>query len=125
MSAAGGEAPTGRTATLRGLIGESAERLVYLYCACDRDLSWPRLADTGEVWNRFTGASERLNRDWLRPFVDLSIVNELDVVEQDPTLAQKYGAHFRSLFTSWARVASVQVTAEAERVLDFDTARSD
>ncbi|XVS60965.1 DUF6817 domain-containing protein [Actinosynnema sp. CA-299493] len=113
--------PADRT-TLRDLIGESAERLVYLYGACDRDLTWPRLADTGEVWNRFTGGSERLDRDWLRPFVDLSIVNELDVVEQDPAVARKHGDYFRSLFTSWARVASAQVTAEAERVLDFDTA---
>ncbi|GAA3464524.1 DUF6817 domain-containing protein [Saccharothrix longispora] len=109
-------------ATLRDLIGESAERLVYLYGACDRGLTWPRLVGTGEVRNRFTGASERLDSHRLRLFVDLSIVNELDVVEQDPTVAENHGAYFRTLFTSWAPVASARVTAEAERVLDFSTA---
>ncbi|MGM1060076.1 DUF6817 domain-containing protein [Saccharothrix sp. Mg75] len=113
--------PADRT-TLRDLVGETAEGLVHLYGACDRDLTWPRLADTGEVHNRFTGGSERLDVDRLRPFVDLSIVNELDVVEQDPAVAQKYGDRFRSLFASWARIASARVTAEAERVLDFGTA---
>ncbi|MEV6923757.1 hypothetical protein AB0M46_04475 [Dactylosporangium sp. NPDC051485] len=55
----------------------------------------------------------------LQPFVDLSIVNELDVVEQDPAVADKYGAYFRSLFASWAQVASAQVTAKARQVLGF------
>jgi hypothetical protein len=44
--------PADRT-TLRNLIGASAERLVYLYGACDRGRTWRRLAGTGEVWNRF------------------------------------------------------------------------
>lgn len=103
---------------LRDLIGESAERLVYLYGACDRDRTWRRLPETGEVWNRFTGAVETPGPDLLRPFVDLSIVNELDVVEQDAALAEAHGDHFRSLFASWAPIASPQVTAEAGQVLD-------
>lgn len=111
--------------TLRNLIGESAERVVYLYGACDRGRTWKRLSNTGEVWNRFTDEAESLDPAWLRPFVDLSIVNELDVVEQDPALAEKYGAYFRSLFTSWAQIASAQVTAEAMRVLDFVAAPAD
>lgn len=103
--------------TLRDLIGASAERLVYLYGACDRSRTWPRLPDTGEVWNRFTNQVESLDRIQLRPFVDLSIVNELDVVEHDPAVARKYRAYFLSLFTSWAQVASTQVTAETTKVL--------
>jgi hypothetical protein len=55
----------------------------------------------------------------LQHFVHISIVNELDVVEQDPVAAEKYGAYFRSLFTSWAKVASAQVTADARQVLGF------
>lgn len=105
--------------TLRNLIGASAERLVYLYGACDRDRTWRRLPDTGEVWNRFTDQAESLDPSVLRPFVDLSIVNELDVVEQDAVVAEQHGAYFRSLFTSWAQVASAQVTAEARQVLGF------
>lgn len=108
--------PADRT-TLRNLIGAAAERQVYLYGACDRSRTWRRLADTGEVWNRFTNEVESLDHAPLQQFVDLSIVNELDVVEHDPAVAAKYGAYFRSLFTSWAQVASPQVTAEVTQVL--------
>ncbi|MEV0564150.1 hypothetical protein [Dactylosporangium sp. NPDC050588] len=55
----------------------------------------------------------------MRAWLDLSIVNELDVVEQDPAVAQQRGADFRSLFTSWAHAASAQVMAEARQVLGF------
>jgi hypothetical protein len=109
--------PADRT-TLRDLIGEPSERLVYLYGGCDRGRTWQLLPDTREVWNRFTNQVEILDLTLLQPFVDLSIVNELDVVEQDPELAEKHGAYFRSLFTSWAQIASVQVMAEARRVLE-------
>jgi hypothetical protein len=110
--------PADRT-TLQKLIGPAAERLVYLYGACDRSRTWRHLADTGEVWNRFTNEIDSLDPALLQPFVDLSIVNELDVVEQDPGVPQKYAAYFRSLFTSWAQVASAQVAAEARQVLGF------
>ncbi|WP_155370235.1 DUF6817 domain-containing protein [Catellatospora vulcania] len=104
-------------ATLRQVIGGASENLVYLYGACDRRRSWAQLADTGTVWDRFTGQAESLDASQLRPFVDLSIVNELDVVEQDPAVAEKHGVYFRSLFTSWSRIASSQVSAEVESVL--------
>jgi len=49
--------------------------------------------------------------------VDLSIVNELDVFEQDPSMADKYGAYFRSLFAAWAPTASQQVTGQVQRLI--------
>jgi hypothetical protein len=104
--------------TLRDLIGPAAEVLVYRYGACDRRRTWRRLSDTRELRDRFTGAVETLGPTQLRPFVDLSIVNELDVIEQDPAIAQQHGAYLRTLFTSWARIASGQVTSEAQRVLE-------
>jgi hypothetical protein len=110
--------PADRT-TLRDLIGETAESLVYLYGACDRSRTWRRLHDTSEVWNRFTNEAESLDPLQLQPFIDLSIVNELDVVEKDPAVAEKFGSYFRSLFTSWAQVASAQVMADARRLLGF------
>ncbi|MGC4790359.1 DUF6817 domain-containing protein [Micromonospora sp. DT178] len=104
-------------ATLRNLIGDDAEALVYLYGACDRRRTWRELATTGEVVDRFTDQTWHLSPGQMRPFVDLSIVNELDIVEQDPLTADKYGAYFRSLFAAWAPIASPQVTSEAQRLL--------
>ncbi|WP_406044682.1 hypothetical protein OG799_09565 [Micromonospora sp. NBC_00898] len=104
-------------ATLRNLIGDDAEALVYLYGACDRRRTWRKLAMTGEVVDRFTGQTWNLGPRQMQPFVDLSIVNELDVIEQDPSTVDKYGEYFRSLFAAWAPIASPQVTSEAQRLL--------
>lgn len=68
---------------------------------------------TRQVWNRWTGSPDSL----LQGFADLSIVDELDVVEQDPTIAQRYGGYFRDVFASWQGLASEPVLAEARRVL--------
>ncbi|MGW3612447.1 DUF6817 domain-containing protein [Micromonospora sp. NPDC005163] len=103
--------------SLRSVVGAAAETLVYLYGACDRDRTWPSLADTATVHDRFTGQPQRLNAAQLVPFVDLSIVNELDVIEQNPAMLEKHGTYFHDLFTRWAPATSPTVVAEARRVL--------
>jgi len=103
--------------SLRSAVGEAAETLVYLYGACDRDRTWPSLTDTTTVHDRFTGRPWRLDASQLVPFVDLSIVNELDVIEQNPAMLTKHGTYFSDLFTRWAPVGSPSVIAEARRVL--------
>ncbi|MGO1055513.1 DUF6817 domain-containing protein [Crossiella sp. CA198] len=105
-------------APLRALIGDTAEELVYRYGSCDRDRSWPRLAATGQVTDRFTGEVHTLAGDRLTEFVDLSIVNELDVIEQDPALLTKHGDYFRELFTAWAPVAHATLRADLRHLLD-------
>jgi hypothetical protein len=102
---------------LRSVVGETAESLVYLYGACDRDRTWPSLAGTATVHDRFTGGSTRLEAFQLTPFADLTIVNELDVMEQNPAMLEKHGDYFADLFTRWAPVTSPSVTADARRVL--------
>jgi hypothetical protein len=104
-------------ATLRDLIGVDAERQVYLYAAGDRGRTWRTLPQTRQVFNRFTGQIETPGPAELRAFADLSIVNELDVAEQSPAIAEKHGDYFRSVFASWSDLASPQVVADAERVL--------
>jgi hypothetical protein len=104
-------------AVLRELIGAPAEEQVYRYGGCDRGRTWRALAATGEIRNRFTGNVEAPTPAELRAFVDLSIVNELDVAEHDPEIARKYGDYFRTTFESWAELASPAVIADARRVL--------
>jgi hypothetical protein len=103
--------------SLRAVVGPAAENLVYLYGACDRDRTWPSLADSATVHDRFTGRPHRLDASQLIPLVDLSIVNELDVIEQNPAMLEKHGTYFRDLFTRWTAAASPAVIAEAQRVL--------
>ncbi|MBQ1018725.1 hypothetical protein KBX71_12735 [Micromonospora sp. D93] len=105
-------------AKLRDLIGEAAETLVYLYGACDRKRSWQGLATTGEVTDRFSGQVIRLDADQLTPFIDLSIVNEIDVIEHDPALLDRHGEYFRALFRSWAPAVSPPLVEELRHTLD-------
>ncbi|GAA4606963.1 hypothetical protein BJY16_006088 [Actinoplanes octamycinicus] len=102
---------------LRAVIGAPAEDLVYLYGACDRDKTWPVLAETATVHDRFTGQAVRLDGARLMPFVDLCVVNELDVIEHNPALLAEHGAYFHDLFDRWALVTSPDVADEAQRVL--------
>jgi hypothetical protein len=104
---------------LREVVGERAERLVYLYGGCDRGHTWRALAMTGVIRCRFTGTCESPPPAELRAFVDLSIVNELDVAEHDPAIAARYGDYFRDVFARWAPLASPAVLADAERVLGY------
>ena len=106
-------------AELRALIGPRAEAMVYRYGGCDRDRTWRALPATATIWSRFTGHAESPTPDELRAFVDLSIVNELDVYERSPGIAARAGDHFRAVFATWAPLASPPVLADARRVLGF------
>jgi hypothetical protein len=105
--------------TLRALVGQRAELQVYRYGGCDRGHTWRSLAVTRAIRSRFTGACDSPRPDELRAFVDLSIVNELDVAEHDPTVLARYGDYFRDVFATWADLASPAVLADAENVLGY------
>ncbi|GID92084.1 DUF6817 domain-containing protein [Amorphoplanes digitatis] len=109
--------PLAERAVLRELVGEPAEALVHLYGTCDRSRSWKALPGTRRVWDRFTGLAYDLAPGQIQPFTDLTIVNELDVVERDPGIAERHGDQLRELFESWAPLASAPVLAESRRVL--------
>lgn len=98
------------------MIGADAEQLVYRYGACDRKRTWDSVADTGRLWNRFTGSSEVLDLDHLRAFTDLSLVNEVDIAEHSADFLDRYGNYFRRLTTAWAPVLSPAVLADARHV---------
>jgi hypothetical protein len=104
---------------LRALIGERAEQLVYRYGGCDRGRTWRARATSETIWSRFTEHADSPTPADLRAFVDLSIVNELDVHEQSTEIAAKYGEYFRSVFAGWSAIASPAVLADAKRVLNF------
>lgn len=104
---------------LRAAAGPDAELIVHRYAATLRKATWRPLAQTRQLHNRFDGTVQTLTAAELRPLVDLSIVNELDLCEQASDVAARYGDYFRTLFASWADLASPQVTADARAVLTF------
>ncbi|MGA5298675.1 DUF6817 domain-containing protein [Nucisporomicrobium flavum] len=91
---------------LRALVGERAEALIHTYGGCDRSRTWDGFGRTRRVVDRWIGQPVVLGDADATAFADLSIVNELDVAEQDPRIAERYGAYFRTVFTSWRGIAS-------------------
>jgi hypothetical protein len=107
----------GERALLARVIGPDAEQMVYEYCACDRKQTWTALAKSGRLWDRFTGDGYELSADRVRDFADLSLVNELDLVENSAAFRAEHGDFFRKLATIWEGLLSPAVSAEAQRVL--------
>ncbi|MFG1624994.1 DUF6817 domain-containing protein [Kribbella sp. NPDC049227] len=102
---------------LEAVIGPEAEQLVYRYGACDRETTWRDLAEHRTVTDRFTGTSEELSTADLRDFVDLTIVNELDVLDHAPDLAPKLHQFLQEQLPRWQSLASPAVLTEANRVV--------
>jgi hypothetical protein len=67
--------------TVRDLIGDAAEAIVYRYGSCDRTATYSALGGQSvEFTDRFTGAVELVTDAELERFALLSIANELDIV---------------------------------------------
>jgi len=101
------------------VIGAEAEQLVYWYGACDRETTWRDLAEHRTVTDRFTGTSEELGSADLREFVDLTIVNELDVLDNDAKRAVKLAPFLTEQIPRWQSLASPAVLAESQRILQL------
>jgi hypothetical protein len=104
---------------LEAVIGPEVEQQVYRYGSCDRESTWRDLAEHHTVTDRFTGTSEEVGTEDLRDFVDLTIVNELDVLDHAPHLEPKLKLYLQDLVPRWQSLASPPVLAEAHRVLQL------
>jgi len=102
---------------LAAVIGPEAELQVYRYGSCDRQSTWRDLAEHHTVTDRFTGTSEVLGTEELRDFVDLTIVNELDVLDHAPHLEPRLRATLQDLIPRWRPLTSPAVLGDAERIL--------
>lgn len=96
---------------------DEVEQLVYLYAACDRSKTWRRLRETNEVHDSWTGEVVRPTPVVLGRFADLSIVNELDVVEHSAEAGAEFAKPLLDICRSWRGLGSSAVEADAERVL--------
>ena len=82
------------------IIGDDAEKLVYEYCACDREFFWPKIGvENGLVFkNRFTGETYQLDQKLLNSFCELTVANELEIAKDNPGFIQQYGASLHQVF---------------------------
>ena len=94
---------------VREAIGEEAEAIVYRYASCDRRFVYPQIALTPcpiQFRDRFTGAVTLADGAQVRTFAELTVANELDVLEHAEELRRVHGATLAALFTSWAPLLS-------------------
>jgi hypothetical protein len=90
---------------LRAIIGDEAERIVYVYCACARSDTYARLGEMPlRVADRFTGGAHVLRGDDAVDFALLTIANELDIVRAG-NLAPTTLEAVRGLFAALSRHA--------------------
>ncbi|RJL27273.1 hypothetical protein D5H75_25540 [Bailinhaonella thermotolerans] len=106
-----------RRGELAEAAGEEAESLVYLYGACDRAFTYPRLTGDGAVRDRFTGGVLRPGPRDLRALAEITVANELDLAAADPAFRAEHGPALRALFTSWARLLTPQARRAARDAL--------
>lgn len=83
------------------IIGKDAEELVYIYCACDRDIFFPQFYTNTQViyTNRFTQEKYILPSKLLRDFCELTAANELELASTSGDFLKAYGTTLYQLFT--------------------------
>lgn len=115
--------PLDRRGELAAAIGAEAESIVYFYAACDREATYPTLAEQAPGFrDRFTGRSHTPDTRLRRDLAELTAANELDLADHDPAFRERYGAGLLALFQRWRPLLSREAWSECP-TLDF-TGRS-
>ena len=72
------------------LVGVKAEAIVHRYATCDRTIVGPQVGRRRPVAfrDRFTGVTTQVDGAELRSFAELTVANELDVLDRHVTLTQ-------------------------------------
>jgi hypothetical protein len=82
------------------LIGDEAEQLTYLFCACDRPITHPRIGNAQPLLfhDRFTCKDYPLDESQWRALCEITVANELDLGLKAPAFYRKHAAHYGKLF---------------------------
>lgn len=89
---------------IRSIIGSEAEAIVYLYCACDRQIVFAGLKAQHPVGfrDRFTGQYFDLSEQQAHDFCELTVANELDIAMNSASFIEQHGAGLKRLFAAMA-----------------------
>jgi hypothetical protein len=106
-------------ARIADLIGAEAEAIVYHYCACDRDQTWPRIGREAPVpfSDRFTGSTFPLAAGLLGDFCELTVANELEIAIRDAAFVARHGAELGELFVRFTPFISAGARSAVRRLL--------
>lgn len=107
-----------RRREIGALIGLSAERSVYTYCACDRRHVWPQIGTSEMVVyrDRFTGEERPIFRDELLTFCELTCANEIEIALRDADFLSRHGSTLGALFGRWNDLLSAPASEAVQKV---------
>jgi hypothetical protein len=111
---------------IAGIIGNSAEEIVYQYCACSRQDFYARIGreQNPEFNNRFTGESYYLSSEMLTSFCELTAANEIEIAVDNPPFIKKYGADLNNLCKQMAPYLSAAARTMATEIFAAPTSPS-
>lgn len=103
---------------IASIIGPEAEDLVYFYGACDREYTYPRLAEPADQWrDRFTNEVRTPTTARLRDLMEITAANEVDICSHNPVFRAEHGAELLEVFTRTQHYLSAPAWAHCQEVL--------
>ena len=103
-------------------IGNEAERLVYLFGACHRPLTHPRIGVETPLHfhDRFNEQDYLLKDEEWRAICEIMLANELDLGRYDPAFYTKHLMHYKDLFARfepWLSESAIHARIDFEQQL--------
>jgi hypothetical protein len=100
---------------IKRIIGEESEKIVYSYCACDRDFFWSQIGvKTDPIFrDRFLGKEYFLSSNELKLFCELTVANELEIAKGNHEFIEKYGRPLNDLFQRMKPYICLQANMDA------------
>ena len=105
------------------VIGEQAENIVYHYCACDRELFYPRFSETTtpKFTNRFNGEDYFLDDALLKDFCELTVANEIEIAVGNDKFIGKHGASRYRIYKAMSGYLSNSAINRVEKIFGLPT----
>jgi hypothetical protein len=104
------------------LIGYEAERFVYLFAACDRPVTHPRIGQDNPplFHDRFSQKDYPLHASEWRALCEIMLANELNLGQHNTAFYKKHLTHYQDLFTRfepWLSNSAILARYELEQQL--------
>jgi hypothetical protein len=104
---------------IASIIGKDAEAMVYLYCACDREVVYPNFSNQAavEFKDRFTNEVFVMSEEQASAFCELTVANELELISLNDAYGAKHRVTLLELFDSMKKHLSNEAIAAYKTVL--------
>ena len=111
--------PIALRSEISNLIGQQAENLVYLYCACDRNKFYPSIGSPAQNQfpDRFMATTLQVAPTVLGELCELTAANELEIARGSQPFRVQHGAALAVLFNRMGNLLSEDARQHAAQIL--------